>query len=103
VTLLRQHPSASTEVAEAAAWYDDRKPGLGDDFLDEMERSLAVIAEAPSRWPRVGGLVEEVRRVQLHGFPYAVIYRVGARDVLILAVAHMRRRPGYWRRRLGKR
>lgn len=65
---LRQLAAVRAELAEAAAWYEDRRFGLGDDFYDAYERALGAIAEAPSRWPRVANIVAEVRRVQLHEF-----------------------------------
>jgi toxin ParE1/3/4 len=103
VTRVRQLAAVRAELAEAAAWYEDRRFGLGDDFYDAYERALGAIAEAPSRWPRVAKIADDVRRVPMHDFPYLVIYTVRERDVLIVALAHMKRRPGYWRRRVGKR
>jgi hypothetical protein len=85
----------------AADYYDDQVPGLGEDFVAEVERAAAYAAE----WPAAGSPVEGgFRRVFVHRFPYGVIYRTrgaaAAAGVEVLAVAHLHRRPDYWRARL---
>jgi plasmid stabilization system protein ParE len=92
------HPEAETELFAAAAFYDAQAPGLGLEFLLEVERVAARTVEAPAVGaPYVAG----TRRLLARRFPYAVVYRVrGEQVVEIVAVAHYRRRPGYWRRRL---
>jgi plasmid stabilization system protein ParE len=65
-------------------------------FVTELERALLHIAEAPERWP----VVESGRRrFVLRRFPFSIVYRVQSGQVEVLAVAHGRRRPGYWRDR----
>jgi plasmid stabilization system protein ParE len=97
------HPSASEETTEAAVWYEARQSGLGGDFVAEVDRGLAAIAESPERFPPWPGVAPSlgVRRLLLARFPYALAYRVGHDQVTVLAVAHLRRRPGYWRSRRG--
>jgi toxin ParE1/3/4 len=92
--------AASVEMAEAAGWYGERVDGLGQRFLLEAEAAFARIDEKPltgSPWthPR---LPEGVRRMFLRSFPYSVVYIVETR--VVVAVAHLRRRPGYWVQRL---
>jgi plasmid stabilization system protein ParE len=90
------HPEAVEEAEAAVIWYARRSSRAAQRFVEELEVAVAAIAEAPDRWPRFD---RETRRVILRRFPYIVIYRVLPDRVEILAVAHGRRRPGYWRGR----
>jgi hypothetical protein len=98
---LRLHPAAIDELAEAVRWYESEVLGLGEQF---RSAALAVLEDIP-RDPRVGRRLEveggdhgcRVRR--LHRFPYLVVYRE-APSLLVVAVAHTRRRSGYWLDRL---
>lgn len=89
---------AKRELFEASLFYDRRVLGLGDRFLDEVERTLRLVARTPLAWPVKWGA--EVRAIRLHRFPYALIYRVETDGLMIYAVAHAKRRPMYWRKRL---
>jgi len=91
--MLRMHPEASEEVEAALDWYSDRSKVAASAFLYEIEHGVKRIREAPARWPRFGG---HARRYLLPSFPFSLIYRIERSDVLIVAVAHHRRRPGYW-------
>jgi hypothetical protein len=95
---VRFHRLAIREYEETRAWYERRREGLGDAFTDEVDRAIARIAKSPTRWP-----VDFVRfrKVRLRRFPY-LLYDHVVDDSLafVLVVAHARRRPGYWRRRL---
>ncbi|MFI5402944.1 MAG: type II toxin-antitoxin system RelE/ParE family toxin [Planctomycetota bacterium] len=91
---------AAEELAAAAVWYEAEQPGLGADFLREALRAVAVIAEGPTAWPMVNRK-RNVRKFLLARFPYAVYYVPREDEILVLAVAHGSRRPGYWRGRLG--
>jgi plasmid stabilization system protein ParE len=91
------HPEAETELIEAAQFYHRRVPGLGADFLDTVDEGVSLIMQAPERW-RI--LEDDVRRYLLPRFPFALIYRVYADELRILAVKHHSRRPDYWRERL---
>jgi hypothetical protein len=95
--------AASAEMGEAAAWYDERMSGLGERFLGEAEAAFARIDETPltgSPWSH-RRLPDGVRRMFLRSFPYSVVYILEPRPVIV-AVAHVRRRPGYWVKRLGE-
>jgi toxin ParE1/3/4 len=91
------------EIATHAAWYETRRASLGEDFLADVDRALAMIAAAPLTWPlwplprarRVGA-----RHVTLERFPFSVAYIVTYDVVQVIAVAHMSRKPGYWLRRV---
>ena len=99
---VRLHPGAAADLTSAGDWYDLQVPGLGADLADELDRALDAIAERPLTWPLwpgIGGAVG-VRRFLLARFPFAVGYVVEGSDVVVLAIAHLRRRPGYWAGRL---
>jgi toxin ParE2 len=91
------HPAADREYLSSLAWYAERSLAAALDFECEFQRALSAIEEAPERWPTY---ISRCRRYVLHQFPFSVVYRVREKDVLILAVAHGHRRPGYWRNRL---
>lgn len=90
-------------MAEAAAWYDERVNGLGQRFLNEVEGAFARIDETPligSPWTH-RRLPPGVRRMFLRSFPYSAVYIIEPK-IVVVAVAHARRRPGYWAKRLGE-
>lgn len=91
------HPEARVEYREAAAFYEARRPELGAAFTRAVETVIERILEAPDRWRFIE---QDVRRCFTHIFPYAILYTVEADFVLIIAVAHGSREPGYWRLRL---
>jgi len=93
---LSIHEAAEMELNEAADFYDLEVPGLGDVFLDEVQRVLEHIGSFPEAAPVIEG---RIRRKLLIKFPYALIYSVRPTEIRILAVAHQKRRPFYWRRR----
>lgn len=90
------HESAELELNEAADFYDLRSPGLGSAFLDEVERSLGHIAKHPEA---AGPTLGVVRKRVLARFPYSILYSVSDDRIRILAIAHQKRRPFYWRGR----
>ena len=96
---LRTHDSAATELAAAVAWYEEQQPGLGADFLDGIGRTI----EQVRHYPRIGPSAsadERTRRLRVARFPYDVVYRVTPDEIVIVAVAHLKRRPGYWKNRV---
>jgi plasmid stabilization system protein ParE len=96
------HPGALAEIERARDWYEERRPGLGADLVDEIERVLARLDEAPMSFAR-SPESRAAYRASLARFPYWMIFAVlDDGDVLVVAVAHARRRAGYWRRRIGK-
>jgi toxin ParE1/3/4 len=100
VKSVRFHPDAHKELEAAEAYYDAQLLGLGRAFLAEVERTVLRIAEQPnagSPYKRTPFRFRLTRR-----FPYVVYYTVLAGIIWIAAVAHGRRRPGYWmKRKLG--
>jgi hypothetical protein len=102
VPSILSHPEADTEVESAALWYEDRQIGLGQDFLSELDRAFTLIVESPGVWPLWPGVPESlgIRRFLLSRFPYGIAYDFTEAGVIVYAVAHLARRPGYWRDRL---
>lgn len=98
----REHPAAREELREAARWYEDQEAGLGDRLADEVAVGVASVRA----WPNVAQLyrdhqrVPAIRRKGIEVFPYGIIYFVRDDEVIVVAYAHEKRRPGYWRERL---
>lgn len=91
---LRFVPAASREVEDAFAWYLERSLRAAESFLREFERGLGLVKETPRLWPRFEA---GTRRYVLRRFPYSIVYRELGEDVIeVVAVAHDKRRPGYW-------
>ena len=87
---------AMEELLEAMMWYEEKEPGLGLRFRDEIVRVIDQIARNPLLWrERAGGY----RRINCPVFPYYIPYIVRESKIIIVAVAHERRRPDYWRNR----
>lgn len=86
-------PAAEADIREAFIWYRERNALIADAFRADVFDSIDRIAEAPLARPADE---EGSRKRVLHRFAYSVIYEVDAMVVTVLAVAHHRRRPGYW-------
>jgi plasmid stabilization system protein ParE len=104
VKAVRLSDEAIDELLEAAAWYRMRRPGLDSEFLAEVDRVLPLIESSPASFPRLLDLSRDlvIRRALLPRFPYAVIFMDLGEHIRVLAVAHAKRRPGYWLDRVGK-
>lgn len=92
------HPEARIEYLEAVAHYEGRQAGLGARFTIEIESTIQRVVDSPSRWRKIDG---EIRRCLAQTFPYGVLYSAEPDHVLLLAVMHHSRKPGYWRNRVG--
>ena len=96
---VRYHPDARAELLDAVEWYEERRPMLGQDFLTEVRRAESMIAARSAAWPRWPGVEVDVRRFKLARFPYCLAFQVTGEDIAIIAVAHQKRAPFYWRGR----
>ena len=90
------HPKAEAELAEAAQFYNRRRPGLGGEFWEEVDARVVVLAEQPDRFRQ---LEDDVRQCSLRRFPYVILYRQTVAGVQILALKHHARHPDYWKHR----
>jgi plasmid stabilization system protein ParE len=84
---------AEQEMLDAARYYESQAAGLGADFLSKVQNAVKDIAEHPEMWPVIRF---EIRRRLVHRFPYGILYRIGPEEVVVVAVAHLRRHPTYW-------
>ena len=91
------HPEALDEYDEAAFYYARKEPGLDLRFIVSVEHAIDSILQEPTRWRRVD---EDVRRCLTRVFPYGILYTIEDDYILIVAVAHCSREPGYWQHRI---
>ena len=90
------HPEAEAELVAAAQFYELHSRGLGLDFIAEVRRATRAVAT----YPRIGQrFSKNLRRALVRRFPYGLLYELHADALVIVAVAHLRRRPGHWRHR----
>lgn len=91
------HPEARVEFLEAVAYYEGQASGLGSDYIALVERTLAYVQGYPEIGRPFGG---RLRRIIVPRFPFGLLYRHESDRVFVVAVMHLRRRPGYWRLRV---
>ncbi len=94
--VVRFDRAALTEVRRARLWYAERSASAATNFIAELDHSIELIASAPIRWPSYEA---GTRRLVMRRFPFAVIDRVSADAVQIVAVAHSSLPPEYWMNR----
>ena len=92
------HPEALDEYESAARYYAECQEGLELRFIASVEAALRRVSETPTRWRL---FEEDVRRCLVRVFPYAILFSIEADCVLIIAIMHLNRKPGYWRQRIG--
>jgi plasmid stabilization system protein ParE len=90
------HPDAEAELTDAADFYARQGPGLDTRFIAEVEHALGQIVRFPEAAPPVHG---HLSRKVLPGYPFSLIYALTDTQIRVLAVAHQKRRPFYWRGR----
>ena len=96
---LELHPEARAELRRAAVWYEERRPGLGDEFISAISASLDRISDAPESypaWPSTRAEGALIRKATAQRFPYVIAFEKHEHHVLVLAIAHAKRRPLYW-------
>lgn len=89
-------PEAEADLADARAWYEQQRVGLGDDFLVCVEEAFNRIQRMPLT-PRT--IFQDIRRSLVHRFPYGVFYKVTSDHIAVIAVYHLRRDPRGWQSR----
>ena len=93
---LRIRPEAEAEILSATEWYESKRPGLGVEFLAGVDQAFEQILDAPEASPV---WQPPFRKHLLRRFPYVVFFTASTETIEVVAVAHRRRRPGYWRDR----
>jgi toxin ParE2 len=88
---------ARRELQETIRYYNTQLPRLGEEFRDEAWETVQRIKEFPEAWHPLGS---SIRRCQMRRFPYGVIYEVSGDEIVIIAIAHLHRKPEYWRSRV---
>ena len=92
------HPLAERELIAAARFYETRASGLGANFIRQIERTLADVVVHPNAGSLFMGTT--IRRRLMQRFPFGVVYEVETENISVIAIMHLQRRPGYWKRRL---
>ena len=95
---IRTSEAAANEFSAAVRWYEARRRGLGGEFFDAVLATLSRIEANPG----IGTTISpdgNTRRVLVAKFPYHVVYRLTRSEMVIVAIAHLKRRPGYWNNR----
>jgi toxin ParE1/3/4 len=90
------HPQALAEYAEAVQYYAEQRVEVSQAFINAVEDAVYRIRESPTRWSVID---EDVQRCLTRKFPYGILYTIEEDYVLILAVMHCSREPGYWKNR----
>jgi plasmid stabilization system protein ParE len=94
---IELHPDAIAEARDAREWYAQRSSVAADAFMAELDVAIDLICGSPDRWATY---LHGTRRYLMKRFPYLVVYRKTEDKLQVIAVAHGKRKPGYWRRRL---
>jgi hypothetical protein len=97
--IYRFHRAALTEHLDQVAFYESQLPGLGADYLGEFESTMVRICSNPKTYPNIEA--SALHKVGMRRFPFHVIYMIHKDQILVLAIAHYRRRPVYWTDRVG--
>lgn len=93
---VRLRPEAERDLVDAATWYEERRPGLGRQFLDEARAVLSSISEAPLAYHVVH---RSARRALMRRFPFGIFYLVEPDQVVVIGILHGSRDPNSWKRR----
>lgn len=94
---LRNLEAASKEFSAAVRRYEEQRRGLGREFFDAVVHATSLIeTQSQIGTPSPDG---RTRRVLVRRFPYQIVYKVVADEIVIIAIAHLKRRPGYWKTR----
>ena len=94
--LLEFHPAAAKEADAATDWYAERSLVAARAFVSELIHAVDQVMEDPERWPF---FENDARRYVFPQFPFSLVYRIRHDKIQIIAVAHSKRKPGYWKKR----
>jgi toxin ParE1/3/4 len=98
---IRFGGEAEEEFLQVASWYEDQRESLGLEFVAEVRAAQLRVQERPAAYRFVPNVPVELRarRCPIRRFPYTLIFIELTDEIRVIAVAHNRRRPGYWRKR----
>jgi hypothetical protein len=91
------HAAAEIEMVEAAKYYENQQSDLGKRFLTSVQETLNRIQINPFLFPVVA---TDIRRGLTKTFPYGVLFQIRGEHIIIMAVMHLHRNPGYWKARI---
>lgn len=91
------HKLAKNELFDARDYYDELWFGLGELFIDEINRCLKIIKINPLAYPVIK---EDIRKAVVIKFPYSILYKVENEIIYVLAIMHQKRQPDYWINRI---
>ena len=97
--IVRFQSYAAEELLHSARWYFAQSQIASENFLHEIDRCVLRISESPETFPKY---FYGTRRVLMKTFPYSIVFRIKPETIEIIALAHAKRRPGYWKRRSTK-
>jgi plasmid stabilization system protein ParE len=98
MTELRFLEEAEAELDEAVRFYNDERTGLGFELASQVERSISNIMRMPESWSLIS---RRARKCTVWRFPFVIIYYVAEDSIVIIAIMHAKRRPNYWKERIG--
>ena len=93
---LRFLSIAKIELDQSFEYYESQKPKLGESFLQEVRQGVNRIKNHPTAWTRIS---KRTRRCLLNKFPFGIIYQIREDEILVIAIAHLHRKPNYWKSR----
>ena len=96
---VRFEDAADEELIDEIVRYELRREGLGTEFLSAVREAVRLVAQNPGAW-QASEHGRDVRRFVMDRFPFTIIYTELANEILVIAIAHASREPGYWRTRL---
>jgi plasmid stabilization system protein ParE len=88
---------AQAELDDAFSWYEEQAVGLGYEFLNELDLALRLVATFPELQPQIS---KKIRRCLVNRFPYGIYYGIKDGTIVVIAVAHLKRKPAYWKTRM---
>ncbi len=95
-TPVEFHPGAIEEARAARVWYTQRSPSAASAFMQELDVAVARVTEAPGSGVRY---LHGTQRYLFRRFPFSLVYRELGGHIQVIAFAHAKRRPGYWKPR----
>ena len=94
---VRFHPEAAEEVQAVSDRYRERSADAAAGFIAELNYAIERVAELPETWPSYKA---NTRRFIFRIYPFSLVYRIAENEIEIVAVAHFKRKPGYWTSRV---